>query len=154
MWKSELRSSPGSCCRHMLCAVLCHHHAQHQPAQPQRARQAHCRALHHHEPWYQRGRGPSRGAAEGESTGAAPAVCLPQVHKYLTNATLEKGLSNLRIGPVRLRTIHPTVGKSGQELEAPSHEPRSTGVRECLATQRVAPATRRLALPSSPHRPA
>lgn len=58
--------------RHVLRAVLRHHHAQHQPAQPQRARQAHGRALCHHEPRHQRGRGPPRGAAAGEAPTPAP----------------------------------------------------------------------------------
>ena len=58
--------------RHLLRPVLLRHHAQHQPPQPQRARQAHGRALRHHESRHQRGRGPPRGAAAGEPPREAP----------------------------------------------------------------------------------
>ena len=53
--------------RHVLRAVFCHHHAEHQPAQPKRERQAPCGALHLHEQRHQRGGRPARGAAQGQS---------------------------------------------------------------------------------------
>lgn len=54
-------------CRHLLRAVIRHHHAEHQLAQPQRQRQAARGALHLHEQRDQRRRGPPRGAAQGGS---------------------------------------------------------------------------------------
>lgn len=54
-------------CRHLLCAVVCHHHVEHQPAQPQRQRQAPCREIHLHEQRYQRGRRPARGTTQGKT---------------------------------------------------------------------------------------
>lgn len=67
-------------CRHLLRALLCYHHAEHQPAQPQRQGQAHGGALHRHEPRHQRRGGPARGAAAGEGlragvrSGAVPGL--------------------------------------------------------------------------------
>jgi len=56
--------------RYLLRAVVRHHHAEHQPAQPQRQRQAARGALHLHEQRHRRGRRPPRGAPQGERVSA------------------------------------------------------------------------------------
>ena len=49
--------------RHLLRAQLCHHHAQHQPPQPQRQGQAQRGAVYHYEQGHQWWRESSQGAA-------------------------------------------------------------------------------------------
>lgn len=44
------------CYRHLLHLVLCHHHAKHQPPQPEREGQAGCGTIHLHEQRNQRRR--------------------------------------------------------------------------------------------------
>ena len=51
--------------RYLLRAVICHHHAEHQPTQPQRQRQAPCGALYLHEQRHQWRRRSARGTAQG-----------------------------------------------------------------------------------------
>ena len=51
--------------RHMLCAVVRHHHAEHQSAQPECERQAVCRQVHRDESRHQRWWGPARRAPCG-----------------------------------------------------------------------------------------
>ena len=53
--------------RHLLRPIICHHYAEHEPAQSQRQRQAPRGALHLHEQRDQRGGRPPRGATQGES---------------------------------------------------------------------------------------
>lgn len=51
--------------RHLLHPFICHHHVEHQPAQPQREGQDHAGALHQYEPRHQQWRRSSQRASHG-----------------------------------------------------------------------------------------
>lgn len=77
--------------RHLLCPIICHHYAEHEPAQSQRQRQASRGALHLHEQRDQRGGRPPRGATQGESFDFISSSGLTNVSNVLrTNNVLVK----------------------------------------------------------------
>lgn len=80
--------------RHMLRPVLCNHHAEHQPSQPQCQGQARCGALHLHEQGNQWGRRPTRGAAQGTAFPYKPSFLWLLIMLCLTLSSLKFILSS------------------------------------------------------------